>query len=144
MKKSFTLLLLAALARGFAQSSPTPADLVEEGVYVDQSMWHMDLLELKNGRFRYWHSSDARVLGETEYPVAGSYTTNGSTIAFAFKAYTFKASINGVTNSFDHYQTNHWTFTRHNGQIELWRTNVLGNRQILLPTNAPAQRVWNR
>ncbi len=50
----------------------------------------MDLLELKNGKFRFWHSSDARVGGETKYPVAGSYITRGGTVIFAFKAYTYK------------------------------------------------------
>jgi hypothetical protein len=151
MKTVFTVLLLVLITRASAQSPPARIGTVKEGVYFLDGMFQTTILELKDGRFRFWFSSDAKTGGEPHYPVSGKYTTNGGTITFValaasniwqsvprvktnettgivettFRYGNWDGTTNGTlfTNCF--WSTNTWTFMNYNGKPTLWRPEAL-------------------
>jgi hypothetical protein len=151
MKTVIAFLLLTLVTRVAAQTEPTPIKIAQEGVYFLDGMFQTTILELKDGKFRYWFSSDAKVMGEPNYPVSGKYTTNGGAITFVALANsniwqsvsrtktnettgTVESSVhfgnwdgttNGrlTTNYF--WSTNIWTFMSYTGTTTLWRPEAL-------------------
>jgi hypothetical protein len=84
---TFIGLLLAA---GCASTPSSTAQI--DGVYVipeEVSHYQGDRLELKNGRFRWWHSSDSVVVDEhgrpigPNYPIRGTFRVDGRRITFS-------------------------------------------------------------
>src|SRR5580765_4111390 len=94
---------------GFAQTTPTPLMSVKEGVYAFNNLYSTTVIELKGGEFRYWFRSDMRSWREPDYPLVGSYTTNGGTVTLLHK---------------EILQTN-WTFMAYEGKTTLWRPSAL-------------------
>jgi hypothetical protein len=151
MKTVIAFLLLTLVTRVAAQTEPTPIKIAQEGVYFLDGMFQTTILELKDGKFRYWFSSDAKVMGEPNYPVSGKYTTNGGAITFVALASsniwqsvskTMTNATNGnietsvqmrgwdgtmkgtlFTNYF--FGTNTWTFMSYTGKTTLWRPEAL-------------------
>jgi hypothetical protein len=74
-------------------SAPAYARPQIDGLYVmseEVRGYQDDRLELRNGRFRYWHSGDVIVVDErgrnldkTKYPIRGTFKVDGSRITFS-------------------------------------------------------------
>jgi hypothetical protein len=45
--------------------------------------FQQEILELKNGQFRYWFSSDVIDLNPTKYPIEGSYEIKGNQLVLS-------------------------------------------------------------
>jgi hypothetical protein len=77
----------------FVGCASTPSTTARvDGVYVipeEVSHYQSDRLELKNGRFRFWHSSDSVVVDEhghplgPKYPICGTFRVDGRRITFS-------------------------------------------------------------
>ena len=138
MKTLFAAIVLCLTTAGFSQSAPTPLGSVKEGVYYFQNMYSTTILELKDGTFRYWFSSDAKGLRpEPTYPLSGKYATNGGTVTLPHK------EVN---------QTN-WTFMTFEGKATMWRPSALKywdeGKQVdpwgvLYPTTEKPEAIWER
>ena len=127
MKIIFAALLCALVTRAYAQSPPTPVGAVKEGVYFLNGMFQTTIVELKDGQFRFWFSSDAKIGGdETKYPLSGRYATNSGQITIVTtNSYTWP-DFNGQTKTMHHLpRTNVWTFINYQGQTTLWRPEAL-------------------
>src|SRR4051794_8631661 len=114
MRKNHWLVISAVvglcfISIGAARNAPVPFNSIKEGTYFLQNMYSTTILDLKDGRFRYWFRSDMRSPREPAYPLSGSYTTNGGNITL------LHASI---------HETN-WTFMTFEGNITLWRPSAL-------------------
>ena len=83
---------------------------VEEGVYYFNTGLSKLVLELKNGRFRYWYMTDGGEGPEPTYPVTGTYSAQGATIQL----------IHG-----EDYLQDVWTFRKIDGATTLWRPNAI-------------------
>ncbi len=73
-----TLIFIAALALGCTEQGPPKITngRLAEGVYAtpgEISGFSGTILELKDGKFRYWFYSDVGGLDEPKYPVSGYY-----------------------------------------------------------------------
>ena len=134
---SFFVLLLVLAGCGFAREPVAPPQPVppEEGVFILANMFSSTVLELKDGRFRYWFESDMKLPSEPQYPLAGKYSLTGDTITL---------------NHPDIYQKQ-WTFRRFKGQVTLWRSGAIDFYEqkkqldpwgILFKTNKPAEQAW--
>lgn len=121
----------------------------QNGVFVTYG-WHSIVLELKDGKFRYWFSSDAK--GEdVAYPLEGSYTTSEDKIVLKHHRFIPLES--------------NWTFRSIDGVVTLWRSDAMqlaaskerkldlylsgkgnffrtGGGSILVPSKASAEEAW--
>ena len=156
----FAVLCIARIA--FAQPKPVPIDGVKEGVY---SLYHHEMmpdeqrrraiwfqttiLELKDGRFRYWMRSDAKMMPEEEvrYPQTGTYTAKGGTVTMEIKIAS-RLAIEGEQPR-DLYKTYEWTFMRYGDQVLLWPSNLPVRltsgripHNVLLRTNRNPEEIW--
>lgn len=116
----------------------TPMQSVEEGVYFFRNGFSTLILELRDGRYRYWFSSDVISGDEPKYPLTGRYTTIGPTIRL---------------ESEQRYIQDQWTFRKLNGETTLWRPNALeywsAKRAfdyygVLYPTKLKPEDVWQK
>ena len=137
MKMILAAIALSFTTVGFSQSAPTPMTSIQEGVYYFQNMYSTTVLELKDGRFRYWFSSDMRGPREPTYPLSGKYAVNGGTVTLPHKQI---------------YQTN-WTFMTYERKATLWRPTAVrywdDSKQIdpygvLFPTTRKPEKIWER
>ena len=78
----------------------------QDGVFVLSNGYQETIIELKKGKFRYWHSSDVVVAAPSSYPIAGKYTSNG-------------ASIKLLSDKVGPYHMN-WTFKKINNTVTIW------------------------
>jgi len=117
----------------------SPMKGVEEGVYFFDAGLSKLVLELRNGRFRYWFSSDARDAFEPAYPVTGKYLARGATIQ--------------LLHPTDTYLEDTWTFRKIDETTTLWRPLSIKawHEQrgfdfygVLYPTDRKAEEVWLR
>jgi len=138
------------VTRAPAQSSPAPMSGVQEGVYFLDGMFQTTILELKDGKFRYWFSSDFRFAGQPSYPQSGKYSTNGATVQFVtlMASNIWQSGARRITNATGQIQdtvgfggwdgttngtlhtnvlwtTNAWTFFRYKGQTTVWRSHAV-------------------
>jgi hypothetical protein len=67
----FSVLVLAAVP-SFANLPGKPSN-PQEGVYAHTDPYNKEIVELKNGRFRYWFSSDMKTNVDPIYPLSGRY-----------------------------------------------------------------------
>jgi hypothetical protein len=139
--KTISPVLLFALSLcftvvGSAQTAPTPLNSVKEGVYFFQNNYSTTVLELKDGNFRYWFSSDVVRKPEPHYPILGKYQANGGTVTLAHK---------------DIYETN-WTSMTYEGKPTLWRPSALKYWEeskkidpygVLFPTSQKPESIWD-
>lgn len=80
-----------ALAAGCASVSTSATSQVDGSYVILEEVrgYQSDRLELKNGRFRYWHSSDSVVVDEhgrpvgPKYPIRGTFRVDGRRITFS-------------------------------------------------------------
>ena len=171
MKIIFTVMLFGLVTRASAQTPMFPVGAVKEGVYFLNGWAQTTIVELKNGQFRYWFSSDMKGFGgEVAYPQTGKYTTNGGTVKFVTltsvtwifqgtKEASFRTMIGGfpVTNipgintKHESFGTNEWTFINYQGQTTLWRPEALKYWEeakkadgygILFPTDRKPEEIW--
>jgi len=93
------------------------------------------VLELKDGRFRYWFSSDVKTGHEPQYPLSGEYSVSGDTITL------HNAQVS----------QNAWTFRTVECVLTLWRPDAIDyyNQEkgfhsygILWSTDEPAEEAW--
>lgn len=82
----------------------------EEGVYYFNAGLSKLVLELKNGRFRYWYMTDGGEGTEPTYPVTGKYLACGATIQLIHT---------------EDYLQDIWTFRKIDGVTTLWRPNAI-------------------
>lgn len=135
---------LTALAEPLKIEAATPAN----GVFVTYG-YHTTVLELKDGKFRYWFSSDA-VLEELKYPLEGSYTTEGDKISLKHEK-IYPPQVD-------------WTAKSVDGVLTLWRSDALkilaggkldlygsggkanfllhGGGSVIVPTKRTAEEAW--
>lgn len=112
---------------------------VEEGVYHFIVPGFSQLvLELRNGQYRYWFSSDVGIDDEPVYPLTGQYTVTGSVVHLERKHPIVQ---------------DEWTFMRLNGQPTLWRpaaikawtaTRTLDHYGVLYPTKLRPEDIWRK
>jgi hypothetical protein len=86
------VIVFGGLAFAGCASAPTSATAQVDGVYVipeEVSHYQSDRLELKNGRFRYWHSSDSVLVDDhgrpigPKYPIRGMFRVEGCRVTFS-------------------------------------------------------------
>jgi hypothetical protein len=167
MKASFalTLLIMAMVAYSAEVDSATPVGRVVEGVYFQRNMYQKTLMELNDGKYRFWFSSDARMRGElTQYPLVGEYATNGGEIIFITtntypggglntgNVTTNVDSAKAQTNVFHFLRTNRWTFMNYKGQTTLWRadgvklweqTGKASSYTVAFPVQKKPEDIWS-
>lgn len=158
----FAVLCIARIA--FAQSEPVPMDRVEEGVYTlyhyemlpeerrRRAMWFQTtILELKDGRFRYWMRSDAKQMPgeEVRYPLTGTYTAKGGTVTMEIKIAS-RPAIEGEQPR-DFYMTEKWTFMRYGDQVLLWPSKLPARltsgripHNVLLRSRLKPEEIWKQ
>jgi hypothetical protein len=112
----------------------------QNGVYFTYTGYMTTVLELKDGRFRYWFESDLKGPEEPAYPISGSYSAQGNTIIL------------------EHPQVSQpqWTFRKVDGLATLWRPDAMdmdpgkdlksfrryGAGGILVASSEPAPKLW--
>lgn len=106
----FVMIALALVSDAFAASPPkvTPAK-PQDGVFVTCTGYMITVLELKDGKFRYWFKSDARSLNEPKYPLSGE----------------FKMTGNRIILKHEHISQKHWSFRKVDGFLTLWRPDAI-------------------
>jgi hypothetical protein len=172
MKTIWALALLALVAHAVEQISPVPVGRVVEGTYAQRNGFQTTIVELKEGRYRYWFSSDMKIGGEvTAFPLSGPYTAANSEVTFVVtNTYVNYSSIrtNGTglllsgspdltpgalvkTNVRHFLITNRWTFMNHDGKTTLWRpdairdweqTKRLNGYGVLFPASKKPEEIW--
>ncbi len=123
----------------------------EDGVFVTNTGYMMTVLELKDGRFRYWFKSDAGFRDQPKFPLAGTYSAKG----------------NQITLTHDQVFQKHWTFRKVDGFLTLWRPDAIkmqnsakgylkdytfgiknfqrcGTGSILVLSDRPAEVAWEK
>lgn len=141
----FSLLCLhapAAFADGERQNweDAKPVD----GVFFTFTGYMTTVLELKDGRFRYWFESDAKSDPEPDYPLTGTYSV----------------ANNVITLDHDQVFQKQWTCRASDGLVTLWRPDAMetppaepldmkqlkssGGGNILTLTHRPAEEVWKQ
>lgn len=91
-----------------AADKPTIASAkAQNGVFFTNTGYEFTILELKDGRFRYWFEADKRSNEEPDYPLTGEYAVSGDTI----------------TLKHDRILRRQWTFCAINGLLTLWLPN---------------------
>ena len=114
----------------------------QNGVFFTHTGYMTTVLELKDGHFRYWFNSDAKLPQEPNYPLVGEYTISGNTITLKHEQVSQKQ----------------WTFRTVNGFITLWRPDAMdykpdtkfdithlknvGAGSILTLTEKKAEEAW--
>ena len=92
------------------QQVVSPMKRVEEGVYYFNAGLSKLVLELRNGRFRYWFFTDAAGGSNSTYPVTGKYSARGATIQLLCAP----GDLEDV-----------WTFRKIDSATTLWRPNAV-------------------
>lgn len=153
---------LCAVALG--QSPFVAVDRIEEGVYSLYSHEKMPeerrrqavyfqstILELKDGHYRYWFNSDAKMPGEQlRYPLEGTYTVKGDTITMSFKIAVIQMSPNDQPR--DAYSTETWKALKYEGENILWPMRLLGPpkpagpppHNVLVRTKRDPAEIWKQ
>ena len=139
MKKFFFLAccLLAAVIPSFgADKPPVPEPAKpQNGVFMLATGFSATVLELKDGRFRYWFETDAVSGKEPQYPLSGEYALAGDTITFKH----------------EQIHDTQWTFRTFKGVITLWRAaavtyykeqKAIDPNGILRITDMSAEEAW--
>ena len=154
MKTTLLSVGVAFLSHSSAYSDAPPKIEItqpQDGVYVTFGLGHSIVLELKEERFRYWFSSDRIPLEKVEYPLEGSFTVVGDSIALEHKKLIPLSS--------------NWTFRTIDGVVTMWRSDAIklltekrdgldlyasgkenffltGRGSILVPTKKAAEEAW--
>lgn len=109
---------------------------VEEGIYFFKNSFSTLILELRDGQYRYWFSSDVGIGDEPAYPLMGRYSAKGSVLQLEQK----HPIVQGE-----------WTFMKLNGEPTLWRpaaikdwsaTRTLDPYGVLHPTELKPEDIW--
>jgi|SRR6185503_964380 hypothetical protein len=110
----------------------------EEGTFFFKNGFSTLILELKDGRFRYWFSSDVSGLDEPAYPVTGEYSIEGARIRLMHKEWRLQ---------------DQWTFRRLNTETTLWRPTAIEWWRVkrafdffgvLYPTDLKPEDIWHK
>jgi hypothetical protein len=134
---------LAGVTLFAAEELPRLADAKPtNGVFFTYTGYMTTVLELKEGRFRYWFESDARASVEPDYPLSGVYSVTNNTIVLKHEQVFQKQ----------------WTFRTVNGLVTLWRPDAMqfkpdtkfnlkqlssyGAGSILTPSDKPPENLW--
>ena len=130
--------LLLMTSSGYCQKNePVQLGQVKEGVYLVDNGYSTTIIELENGRFRYWFKSDVPMLPLSRYPLTGTYAVNGGTITLVHK---------------DIYEQE-WTFMMFEGKVTLWRpaalkywkdSNAIDHYGVLFPTTGKPEEIWGK
>lgn len=151
MKTRFKIAALALLAIPWllgsnlfaAEEVPKLADAKPtNGVFFTYTGYMTTVLELKEGRFRYWFESDARALVDPDYPLSGVYSVTNNTLFLKH----------------DQVFQKQWTFRTVNGLVTLWRPDAMlfkpetkfdlkhlsshGGGSILTSTDKSPESLW--
>jgi len=138
-------------------------DHVKEGVYTlhdDENKseeqrrhthyWQTTILELKDGRFRYWFRSDAKTPGEPNYPQIGKYVAKDGVVTIRVTMGSWAALL-PEDPPHDVYQTVEWKFMTYQGRIILWPISLLGPpkdgkppHNVLFRTNRKPEEIWKQ
>lgn len=99
---------LAVLCLVFFRCSTVVPAQPEEGVFYMADGYSRTVLELNEGKFRYWFSTDVSTGDpEPEYPLSGEYSVNSNRITL------YSDQISSYAKQ--------WTFRKIRGNITLWR-----------------------
>jgi len=111
---------------------------VEVGTFFFKNGFSTLILELKDGRFRYWFSSDVPVPDQPAYPVTGEYSIEGPRIKLMHKERRLQ---------------DEWTFRKLNDETTLWRPTAItwwrDKRAfdffgVLYPTELKPEDIWHK
>ena len=111
---------------------------VEEGVYYFSTGLSTLVLELQQGRFRYWYSTDAKGGPAPTYPVTGKYIADRATLQLLHN----EPDLQDV-----------WTFRKIDDITTLWRPNALkwwhekrgyDGYGVLYPSDRKPEDIWRR
>ena len=121
-------------------------DKPQDGVFFGYTGYMTYVIELREGRFRYWFESDAKMPEEPEYPLEGKYTVKDDTVTLHHEKLIPLSSI--------------WKCRSVNGIPTLWRSDALephgekpmqlsvealrkwGSGSILAFTTKPGEFMW--
>jgi hypothetical protein len=106
-----TLALSLAIVVSSSASAGLPGQsgALQEGVYARVDPYTREIVELRNGRFRYWFSSDAISDSDPHYPLSGRYSLSEDSVVL------------------NHAQVDHpqFRFRMFNGVATLWNKTAL-------------------
>lgn len=86
-----------------------------DGVFFGYTGYMTYVIELKQGRFRYWFESDAKSAREPQYPLQGKFTVAGDTVTLHHEQLIPLTSI--------------WKCRSVNGIPTLWRSDALAQHE---------------
>jgi hypothetical protein len=153
--------MLFAASLALARAEPTTTDHVEKGAYTlhdDENKseqqrrqthyWQTTILELKDGRFRYWSRSDAKMPGEPAYPQIGKYEAKDGVVTIKVKTGSWPALVPGDRPN-DVYRTLEWKFMTYQDRVILWPLSLLGPpkdgrppHNVLFRTKRKPEEIW--
>jgi len=135
---SLVVALISLWTSAPAADAPTVSTAKpQDGVFALRDIFSSTVLELKDGRFRYWFVSDVKLGREPEYPLSGDYVFEGNTVVLKERRIYDRV----------------WTFRSLNGALTLWRPaaiDLYDRKQQLDPwgilriTTKTAEEAWGR
>lgn len=152
MKVSLFLVVASLMASSAFAATPKIIDAEPtDGVFVTNTGYMMTVLELKDGRFRYWFKSDAGFREQPRYPLMGEYSVKG----------------NRITLKHERISQKHWAVRKVDGYLTLWRPDAIrmqddpkgylkaytfgienfrrcGTEAILVLSDRPAEVAWKK
>ncbi|MFT3990160.1 MAG: hypothetical protein QM680_02000 [Luteolibacter sp.] len=144
MKPILAFFMSACLHAHADEEKKPAANTSKDGVYYTCTGVMSTVLELKNGKFRYWFESDSKDPDEPNYPLSGNFTVTGDTITLQHPA-IFPPQ-------------NRWHFRTFENIPSLWREDALnftfptaadmtrfkqaGAGSVLILTSKTAEKAW--
>ena len=153
VKTIFAIISLATAAHAAEPDAAVKIDHVVEGIYFQTNGFQTTILELKDGRYRFWFSNNDKIIGDlTKYPLTGPYTTNGGQVTFvSTNTYSMQMFDQKSQQTNQVLQTNVWTFRAYKGEPTLWRpdgithwqpTKRMSSYAMLQPTQRKPEEIW--
>jgi hypothetical protein len=84
MKRLLFAVWLGSCMTAWSQQPQSPTNAVVDGVYCAACL-SLEIIELKNGRLRYWFQGDVMIANEPTYPLVGAYAVKGDMITLLHK-----------------------------------------------------------
>ena len=128
-----------------AGGEPTPrAAKPCDGVYFTWTGFETTVIELKQGRFRYWFASDDKGSEEPAYPLSGTFTTSGNTITLKHpQVYRSEWVSQIVEDAFTLWLPEGIkAYRKDKSFLDLARLRQQGLGAVLVLTHKSAEEIW--
>ena len=137
---SFILVLYSSISLGDTESEYSVEIIPpQNGVFYLSNGYQITIVELKDGNFRYWMSSDVGTWKSSEYPIKGTYKIENDTVT--------------LISDVDLHSHSKWSFRQINNTKTIWanfavdtykESNQLHSYGILRYLEESAEDIWDR